>query len=247
MTSGIHISLKAEKIFEIGGFPITNSLLTTWIVMVFLTICSILLTRNLSLIPKRAQVFTEMIIGGIFGFFESVTKEKTKTFFPLIGTLFIFIIFLNWFGLIPGVGTIGINEVENGEKVFVPIFRAGSADINTTLAFALISVLSIQYYGLKTLKGEYIGRFLNFKDPIYFFVGILEFVLEFAKIISFTFRLFGNIFAGEVLLTIIAFLIPVIAPIPFLGMEMFVGFIQALVFSMLTAVFLSLATAKTEH
>ena len=168
-----------------------------------------------------------------------------------MGTLFIFIIFLNWFGLLPGVGTIGFYEIEEGhevaEKVFVPLFRAGSADLNTTLALALISVVSIQISGIKTLGKEYIGRFFNFKNPIYFFVGILELISEFSKIISFAFRLFGNIFAGEVLLTVIAFLIPVIAPLPFLGLELFVGFIQALVFSMLTSVFLSLATTKSEH
>jgi len=244
---GIHISLKAEKVFEIYGLSITNSTLTTWLVMLFLIIFSLVISRKLSYLPSSLQIVAEMLVGGIYNFFESVTKEKIKLFFPLLGTLFIFIIFLNWFGLVPGVGTIGINEIEEGHKVFVPLFRAGSADINTTLALAIISVVTIQYFGLKTLGFGYLSRFFNFKNPIYFFVGILELVLEFAKILSFSFRLFGNIFAGEVLLTVIAFLMPILAPIPFIGMELFVGFIQALVFSMLTAVFLSLATAKMEH
>jgi len=244
---GVHISLKAEKVFTFFNIPITNSTLTTWLVMAFLLIFSFIVSRRITLIPSKLQIIVEMLVGGIYNFFETVTKEKTKTFFPLLGTLFIFIIFLNWFGLVPGVGTIGINEIEEGHKVFIPLFRAGSADINTTLALAIISVVTIQYFGLKTLGMEYVGRFFNFKNPIYFFVGILELVLEFAKILSFSFRLFGNIFAGEVLLTVIAFLMPLIAPIPFMGLELFVGFIQALVFSMLTAVFLSLATARTEH
>ncbi len=244
---GVHISLKAERVFSILGLPITNSTLTTWLVMALLIFFSLIVSRKISLVPSGIQIIAEMLIGGIYNFFETVTKEKTKTFFPLLGTLFIFIIFLNWFGLVPGVGTIGINEIEEGHKVFVPLFRAGSADINTTLALAIISVATIQYFGLKTLGMDYVGRFFNFKNPVYFFVGILELILEFAKILSFSFRLFGNIFAGEVLLTVIAFLMPLIAPIPFMGLELFVGFIQALVFSMLTAVFLSLATAKIEH
>lgn len=243
----VHISLKAEKIIEFFGIPITNSTLTTWLVMLLLIIFSFIIYRKISFVPSGLQVIAEMLIGGIYSFFETVTREKTKIFFPILGTLFIFIIMLNWFGLLPGVGTIGLNEIEEGQKVFVPLFRAGSADINTTLALALIAVFLIQYYGIKTLGLEYLGRFFNFKNPIYFFVGLLELVLEFAKILSFSFRLFGNIFAGEVLLTVIAFLMPIFAPIPFLGLELFVGFIQALVFSMLTAVFLSLATAKMEH
>jgi F-type H+-transporting ATPase subunit a len=243
----VHISIRAEQIFEFLGIPITNSTLTTWLVMLLLIIFSFIVYRKISFMPSSLQVIAEMLIGGIYNFFETVTREKTKIFFPILATLFIFIIMLNWFGLLPGVGTIGLNEIEGGQKVFVPLFRAGSADINTTLALALIAVFLIQYYGIKTLGLDYLGRFFNFKNPIYFFVGLLELVLEFAKILSFSFRLFGNIFAGEVLLTVIAFLMPILAPIPFLGLELFVGFIQALVFSMLTAVFLSLATVKMEH
>lgn len=246
--SKVHISLTAEKVFEIFGLPVTNSLLTTFLVMLFLIIISLILSRKISLIPGKLQLIFEMIIGGIYDLFEGVMGEKVKIFFPLLGTLFLFIIFLNWFGLLPGVGTIGFHELEEGHKaVFVPLFRAGSADLNTTLAFAMISVFAIQFFGIKTLGKEYLGRFFNFKNPIYFFVGILELISEFSKIISFAFRLFGNIFAGEVLLTVIAFLIPIFAPLPFMGLELFVGFIQALVFSMLTSVFLSLATTKSEH
>lgn len=246
--SKVHISLAAEKIFDIFGLPITNSLLATLLVMLFLICISFIVYRKISLIPGKLQLIFEMLVGGIYQLFESVLGEKVGIFFPLLGTLFIFIIFLNWFGLLPGVGTIGFHEIAQGEgEVFLPLLRAGSADLNTTLAFALISVTAIQFFGIKTMGKHYLGKFFNFKNPIYFFVGILELISEFSKIISFTFRLFGNIFAGEVLLTVIAFLIPIIAPLPFLGLELFVGFIQALVFSMLTGVFLSLATTKSEH
>ena len=128
------------------------------------------------------------------------------------------------------------------QLTYTPIFRAGTADLNTTLALALISVVFTQVIGLKYLGASYLTKFFNFKNPIFFFVGILELISELAKIISFAFRLFGNIFAGEVLLVVIAFLIPLLAPIPFIGLEIFVGMIQALVFTMLSLVFMSMAT-----
>lgn len=138
-------------------------------------------------------------------------------------------------------------ETKKPELEFVPLLRGATADLNTTLALAIIAVVSIQVYGVKSLGLSYFKKFLNFSDPIMFGVGILEIVSEFSRIISFAFRLFGNIFAGEVLLTVIAFLMPLFAPLPFLGLELFVGFIQALVFSMLTAVFLNMATVSHEH
>ncbi len=244
----LHISISAEKITTIAGLiPVTNSLLTSWIVMAGLIIFSLLSTRRLSLVPGYLQSVAEILIGGIHTLFESVVHEEIKAFFPLLATLFLFIISMNWAGLLPGVGTIGINNIVNGKMEFIPLFRSGTADLNTTLALALIVFLIIQYTGLKTLGTVYLKKFFNFGSSIAFFVGILELISEFSKIISFAFRLFGNIFAGEVLLTVIAFLMPLLAPLPFLGLELFVGFIQALVFSMLTAAFLSLATVKSEH
>lgn len=242
----VHISLAAEKVFEIGSFPVTNSLLTSWIVMVLVTIFSLVVRLRMSLVPNNLQSIAEMIIDGLRNLFEGVLHEKTKIFFPLLATIFIYIILLNWIGLLPGMGTIGLKEIEEGHEAFIPLFRAGTADLNTTFMLALIAVVTVQFYGLKTLGLTYLKKFVNFKNPIYFFVGILEIISEFSRIISFAFRLFGNIFAGEVLLTVIAFLFPLIAPIPFLGLELFVGFIQAVVFSMLTSVFLSLA-ASSEH
>lgn len=128
------------------------------------------------------------------------------------------------------------------EGTFVPYFRAGTADLNTTIALALISVVLTQYYGIKFLGIPYFSKYINFSSPILFFVGLLETILEFAKIMSFAFRLFGNIFAGEVLLAVMLFLVPLVVPMPFYGLELFVGFIQALVFSMLSLVFFNLAT-----
>ncbi len=132
---------------------------------------------------------------------------------------------------------------------YVPIFRPGTADLNTTLALAVLSIVLTQVFGVKYLKLGYFKKYFNFSNPLMFFVGILELVLEFAKIISYAFRLFGNIFAGEVLLVVMAFLLPVVVPMPFYGLELFVGFIQALVFSMLSLVFFNMATQShdAEH
>lgn len=246
--NSIHISLSAEEIFKIGGkFSVTNSLLTTWIVMLLLFLFSIFATRKLQLVPTRLQSIVEVVIDMLRDLFQGVLQEKVNTFFPLLATIFLFIICLNWVGLLPGVGTIGIEKIEEGHKAFIPLFRAGTADLNTTLALSLIVISVIQYSGLRSLGVGYIKKFFNFSNPLNFYVGILELISEFSKIISFAFRLFGNIFAGEVLLTVIAFLMPLFAPLPFLGLELFVGFIQALVFSMLTTVFLSVATTKSEH
>jgi F-type H+-transporting ATPase subunit a len=140
------------------------------------------------------------------------------------------------------------NKKEEQKDYIIPLFRSPSADLNFTLALAIISVLSVQVVGI-AMAGffRYIKKFINFTGPIKFFVGILELISEIAKLISFSLRLFGNIFAGEVLLLVIAFLVPLIAPIPFYLLEIFVGFVQALIFSMLTLVFLTTAAKTEEH
>ena len=289
----IHIALSGETLFTIGFFHITNTILSTWIVMALLTIGSYFATKKLTRIPDRMQLVVEFIIDGLFTTFYSILGKKTRRYFPLLATLFLFIIISNWFGLLPGVGSIGIKENPTieylqetsqphtqtnsqqipannketnepvaiadtsaanqddkyNEKAFdVPLFRAPTADLNTTLALSIVGMIMLQYWGARALGlFAYISKFITFKDPISFFVGILELVSELGKVISFAFRLFGNIFAGEVLLIIIGFLIPYIAPLPFLGLELFVGFIQAIVFSMLLAVFLSVATTQAHH
>ena len=138
-------------------------------------------------------------------------------------------------------------EGGGGRGGITPLFRPGSADLNFTLALAVISVLMTQIVGFKVLGFRYLKKFFNFSNPINFFVGVLELISEFAKIISFSFRLFGNIFAGEVLLTVILMLVPYFVPIPFYGLELFVAVIQAFVFAMLTLVFIKLATISHDH
>ncbi len=237
-----HISLAAEIVGRIGGFPISNALITTWLVMGILIVLSRLATRSMQMVPSNAQSIAELLVGGLYDFFHSVTGKYVSSVFPLVGSLFLFILTANWVGLFPGVGTVGFFH---GEE-FTPLLRGATADLNTTVALAIVAVLAIQYFGFKTSGIHYSSRFINFSSPIYFVLGLLEIVSEVSKIVSFAFRLFGNIFAGEVLLAVMAFLMPFIVPLPFITMELFVGFIQALVFSMLTAVFLTVAVSHGE-
>ena len=222
--------------------------------MIALIVFAVLSTRKVTLYPRGIQNFIETIIEGLFKLFDSVTNDRrlTKKFFPLCATIFLFVIMANWTEILPGLGTIGIwEEVEHHgavETILVPFLRSPSADLNFTLALAIVSVIAVQIFGV-ILVGffKYFKKFINFKGPIQFFVGILEIIGETAKLLSFSLRLFGNIFAGEVLLLVMAMLVPFIAPIPFFLLEIFVGFVQALIFSMLTLVFLTTAVHAEEH
>ena len=240
----MHISLAAEKIGTLWGWPLTNTVVTFWIAIAFILIAVLIMRLTLKLVPGGLQNIFELLIEGLLGITTMVfgTEKEARRYFPFLATFFIAILVTNWMGLLPGYGSIGFREIKDGKEVFVPLLRSTSADLNTTLAYALISVGSVQYFGIRSMgTGTYFGKFFNFKGPINFIVGLLEFISEFTKVISFSFRLFGNVFAGEVLLMVIAFLVPVVATVPFLGLELFVGAIQALVFFMLTAVFIKLA------
>jgi len=248
------ISLAAETVFHIGNFPVTNTLLMTLILSLIIIISSYFLKNNLKLIPRGFQNIVEYILEAFLNLIDSVThnRKQSNKFFPIVVTIFIFVILSNWIELAPGLGTIGINEAHNGKIVLIPFIRSVSADLNATLAIALISVFSVQFLGIATIGiVKYAKRF--FVSPLrkpYLvgtFVGGLELISEFAKIISFSFRLFGNIFAGEVLLIVMLGLVPYLIPLPFLFLELFVGFVQALVFSMLTLVFLKMGTTEIAH
>jgi F-type H+-transporting ATPase subunit a len=245
--------LASETIGHIGSFEIRNTLLMSWLAMLVILIIA-LRTRFTGYreVPGRFQALMETIVEGLYDFFDSIVQDRnqTKKFFPLVATILLFLVTANWMGILPGVGSITIEGVHEGHVMALPLFRSMNADVNMTLAVAIISVISTQLFGVVTLGVlPYAGKFFvaPWKDPIGSFVGILELVAECAKIISFTFRLFGNIFAGEVLLVVISFLLPYMAPIPFLGLEIFVGFIQALVFAMLTLVFLKMAVTAHGH
>lgn len=248
-------TIYSETVGHIGGFQIRNTLLMSWISVLFLCVVAWRFSRKYmeNAVPTGFQNLVETIIEGLYDFFHSVTQDtkQTKQFFGVCATIFFFVVVSNWFGIFPGVGPIGIWEVEEGHKILVPLFRSTFSDVNMTLAIAFISVFMTQVYGMMNLKfGGYWGKFFvnPLRDPIGFAVGLLELISEFSKIISFSFRLYGNIFAGEVLLAVIGFLAPYLAPFPFYGLELFVGLIQGLVFSLLTLVFFKMgSTGHGEH
>lgn len=246
-------TLASETIFHIGSFEVRNTLIASVMTILVLAIVGLLVRRKkYAMVPSGIQNLMEALVGGFFNFFNDIVgdEKKTKKFFPLVTTIFFYVIISNWMGLLPGFGSIGFWETHEGHEIFIPILRSTYADVNMTFALALISVTACQIFGFSMLglKGYGGKYFINpLKNPVGSFVGILELMSEFSKMISFTFRLFGNIFAGEVLLLVISFLVPVIAPLPFYGLELFVGFIQALVFSFLTLVFLKIATTGHER
>ena len=260
----MHVSITPEIITNILGIPISNTLIASLIATIILVIIAYFATRDMKEVPTGIQNLFETIIEALLNMVDSVTGDRKQTyqFFPLVATIFIFIILSNWLGLVPGFGSLGFYEITkegmhgNGHAVFVPLLRSANSDLNTTLALAVVSVMATQVFGIIALGVfKYGKKFINFSSPITFFVGILELVSEVAKMVSFSFRLFGNVFAGEVLLVVIitltAYISPLasfVLPLPFFALELFVGFIQALVFAMLTLVFLKMAvTLHEEH
>lgn len=255
-------SLAAEIVFYIGSFPVTNTLINAVVVSIGLIVLAIYLRGRLQEVPSGAQNFAEVVLETLLGYADQVTGDRQKSirFLPIVGTLFIFILISNLLGVFPGIGSIGRNIVERGKTEFVPIFRPSNTDYNLTLAMALIAVIGSHVFGVMAIGfWKYADRFIklgtiwrSFRQGgmsimvavIEFFVGLIEIVSELAKMISLSLRLFGNVFAGEVLLTVIASLVAFFVPLPFLLLEFLVGFIQATVFSMLTLVYLSMATAQ---
>ncbi len=289
------VTVAPEVLFNIplGGFvfPLSNTILTAWIVILILTLLAYLATRNMQLVPSGLQNVMEMAVESIMGLAESVAGDRARKFFVVVATIFIYVLFCNLIGLIPGFGPIGTitlepgqtapvgisvlgdatgfapNPPETGVPILAPFFRAPSTDVNFTFAIALVTMLLVEAWGMQmTGLGRYWLRFFRFGQIIEFFrllfhgkvkigmffmglidffVGLIELVSEFAKLIAFTFRLFGNIFAGEVVLLIMSFLFAAL-PLIFYGFELFVGFVQAFVFAILALAFMTIATTPHE-
>lgn len=241
--STLHISLAAEEIMTIAGVSITNSIVTSLVGTLLILGLFAAAARATTLYPQsRGALAIESIVEALLDLIVNVThsRQRAASFFPLLMTFFAFILVNNWLGLLPGVGSIVVHLPDG---TTAPLFRGATADLNTTLALAVISVVTTHLYAIREL-----GLFRHLKkyislNPILLFVGLLEFIAEFSKMISFSFRLFGNIFAGEVLLVVISYLLPALAPLPFFFLELFVGLVQALVFTMLTLVFLEIAVS----
>ena len=306
------ISIAAEPVFEFdlfGFWPdgITNTLLSSWLTTAILVVAVLAITRKVEEIPGRWQGALEMIIEGMYNLVEGAAGRKwARRFFPIVMTIFLFVITASWLGLTPLFGSWGaLHHAEHGQPVewlndshsvglwvpaeegveaeahaaeedihaaggevyaLAPMFRAATTDLNVTIALAIVSVVMTQYFGLSALGLGYLTKFINvggfvkaFTEKgigcvgriaafgmgvIDFFIGIVELFSEIGKVVSFSFRLFGNIFAGEVLLGVMAFLIPYLISLPFYGLELFVGFVQALVFMMLSVAFFIVATTS---
>ncbi len=296
------VSLPAETVFSIGGetgFKITSTLIATVIADLALILFAWGATRKIrsgsldAEVPHGSQNIFELLIDMLYGLCKSVAGSKALKIFPLMATIFLFVLFANWMELLPGIESIGLIEqaregtgfkavpvipglvytvdqnqpkqVEPGATggesttacdacVVVPFVRTATSDINTTLALALITMTMVQVFGVRALGIKYFAKFVNIPalrkggmGYMFFIVGFLELISEIARILSFTFRLLGNIFAGGVLLLVMTSLIPFFLPMPFLGLELFVGFIQALVFSMLALVFVNMAMASHDE
>lgn len=239
--AGIHIALAAEKLGTFFGIPITNTLVTSWITIFFLVVVGVLIGRNTRLIPSKVQLLFEMMFEYVYDFVTQIlgSRQHARTYFPLLMTLFLFIFIANMLHFIPGVGSLTYH-VAGGETV--PFLRAPNTDLNVTLALTIIVVTIIELAGVFTIGlWRYAGKFINFSSPVNFLVGIIELISEAARLVSFSFRLFGNIFAGEVLIAVVVFFVPYILPVPLMAFEVFVGFVQAAVFTMLTLFFIKIA------
>ena len=250
----LHIpTLAAETLFHIGSLPITNTIVNVWLAIGILIIVGIIISRKASLKPGKMQNFMEFFLEKLLVYFDQVTGDRKKTlrFLPLVGSVFFFILLSNWLGLLPGTGSIHIGEA--------PLLRPANSDLNLTLAMAVLVVLISHIVGLFTVgvfthlnKFIQIGGFIKSlrKGPVAIFtgiinlaVGLIEIVSEFAKVLSLSLRLFGNIFAGEVLITVIASIAAILLPAPFMLLELLVGLVQASVFTMLTLVYLTVMSS----
>ncbi len=263
-----HPELPAEVVFHIFRFPITNSIVGAWFTIIMLVGFSYVAARQPKLIPGRVQMLLEFILGALLSFCKSVAGEQNgRRFFPIVATIFLFVAFNAWLSLLPGFGSILIHT-EHGEA---HLLRGANTDINMPLALALASFVFVEYFGLRMRGIRYLGKFLNvgsflnsmglvfrgklkaglsrlMNGVINIFIGLLEGLSEFIRIISFTFRLFGNMTAGEILLMVAVFLVPWVFALPFYGLELLVGFVQALIFGGLTLIFLTVAvTAHHEE
>lgn len=249
---GLSIHLAPEVLGTLFGVPITSTLLTVWLGMALLIITAAVVKHTIKPVPGKLQSIFEALLGGVFDYMSDVLESKTLAtkFFPLVMTIFLFILTMNWIGMLPGMDSIGIYEPSHtpSEAVdkLIPFFHSPSTDLNITIGLALIAFVSIELAGVLMLGvTKYAGKFFNFSSPLKFAIGIIELISELARLIAFSFRLFGNIFAGETLLLVVAFLTtPYFVPIPLIAYEFFVGFIQAFIFAILTLYFIKIAVEE---
>jgi len=259
-----HPRLPAEEVFHLFGVPIANSVVGAWLTIIVLAGLSYAVTHRIRLIPGRLQGVLEFALGWLYNLCQEVAGEENgRRFFPIVTTIFLFVMMNAWLSLLPGFGSITITTSE-GEAVH--LLRGANTDINMPLALALMSFVSVFYFGVRSLGVHYLGKFVNvgqflgglrhltrgklgaglsgmFIGVINIFIGFIEALSNLVRIVSFTLRLFGNMTAGEILLLIAVFLVPFLFALPFYGLELLVGFVQALIFGGLTLIFLTVAVA----
>jgi F-type H+-transporting ATPase subunit a len=262
-----HHELAPEVIFQIGSFGITNTIVTGWISALVLIIISVIIAARMTLVPGRIQALFEFIISAILNLCESIAGKKYgRKVFPIVATIILFIFVNAWMSLIPGYGSIWL-EINSAH---VPLLRGANTDINVPLALAVVAFFTVWYFGFKSHGYSYLGKFFQFKKmfkgliliiqgklksglgTLFFglvdvFVGLLELLSDFIRIISFTFRLFGNMTAGEILILSISFLVPWVLPVLVYGLEMIVGFVQALAFGLLVLIFTAIAVKEHDE
>ena len=308
-----HIAIKAETIESFGPFNLTNTIMTSWIVVIIMVVMVYVGTRRRDLVPRGVQNIFEAALEAFYSLVVSVAGEKNgRRFFPVVATIFFFVLISNWLSLFPVFNAIGLVEEadhgfvmeetdvgplpvgwvslsgpsnlsgdtideddadaeeqahvarEDGKLVgqLIPLFRGPNTDLNTPLALAIASAIAVESWGIASLGIGYGRKFFNFGDmfrglfrlsfgrffqgAIDAFVGVLELISELVRLVSFTFRLFGNMFAGEVVILMFTFLTPLVLTIAFYGLELFVGIIQAFIFAVLTLVFGMMAVAHGE-
>lgn len=246
---GISIHLAPETLGTVFGIPVTSTLMTVWLTMAILIGLALLMRSRLRPVPGKLQSLLELLVATVYDYMADVLESKAlaRRFFPLVMTIFIFILLMNWVGLLPGIDSIGIYQetAAHGvtEHTLVGFFHPPATDLNITIAFALVAFFAIEFAGV-TMIGffKYAGKFINFRSPLGFVIGIIELLSEVARLISFSFRLFGNIFAGKTLLLVVMFLAtPYVLPVPLIAYELFVSFIQAFIFAILTLFFIKIA------
>ncbi len=308
-----HIAIKPETITEIGPVSLTNTVITSWLVVATIIVAVYFATRRWEMVPRGAQNFIEGAAEAFYNLIVNVAGERNgRRFFPVVATIFIFVLVSNWLSLLPIFNAIGFSEEkehgfvmeqasvgfdltyvplsslgnlsgdtieeddpnahekyaaakEDGKFVgeLLPLLRGPNTDLNTPLALAIASAIAVETWGVTSLGFFTYGRkFFNFggifrgllrlnfgmmfQGMIDAFVGILEFISELVRLVSFTFRLFGNMFAGEVVILMFTFLTPVVITVAMYGLELFVGIIQAFIFAMLTLVFGVMAVTHGE-
>jgi F-type H+-transporting ATPase subunit a len=266
-----HVQLPAEEIFHIGGFAVTNTLIASWITIIVLVALAWAVTHRIKLIPTRLQSLLEFAIEWLLNLCVDVAGEKNgRRFFPIITTIFLFVIMNSWLSLVPGFGSITYTVAEHGETHALPLLRGANTDINFTLALSIVSFIFVLYFGISQSRLGFFKQFFNatrfnqgigqlvrgkvksgfgsiFFGAIDMFVGFLELISFFIRLVSFAFRLFGNMLGGEILILMMLFLMPFLLAVPFYGLELLVGAIQALIFGGLTLVFATMAVTVHEH